>query len=859
MEAPLSEFDGMTLESFFENVFDDDDESDSDAELEEEPELIVSPHRFAVSAEAYGQWNKRGTVAYEKACAKNSEQEDLIRLGLMGSPYFHSMSEETCIALVAAMPIQTVEGGTRLTQQGDLGDTAYILVSGSADCFNEDEEMELDSLGSSAANGVFERTIPKGRVFGEMAMLWSIRRTRTIVASGRCEVGVLSRELYQTVVVGRAINQRNIREDVLRSVKLAETLDEEAFSKICDVLTAKVYAPRDVIIRQGDYGQEMFVVLSGECVATVETGSFYGQTDVQEHRRYKKGDLFGERALLQRTVRAATVVATTRLEVLVLSRRQFERMLGPLSRLQQTHYLADPRKRIADFFLPGDRSGPRGMREEDDDRPVFRATAAATRYRPVSRYVPEEAVTEWFAVFRPTSRDALQKMLSGAGVGKALNVKGKSSKKNWLSGFVPFVQISDDDHKAEIDKPSPSSRVKLFFTTQLARELAQLELEKFVPDSAGLAIDIREINLIDDYPDVYGLDLPEPVLYQAYIAEPELAFEPGWDTGRNSEPAFMDMNLHALRDTEPPQVVLYQIDKERPMNPHGLLVAYAENYVKPVVSDFDTFTIGSMGFSYEPLPPDQVDLALWSIDQTWEILRNEKNHPWTARWLNVVKKAEEEHYHPKAPGLGFGDPTSSKLIENLVSFTQSTGAVRHGAECFNFWFPQDLDDEYLIVWKGFPDKPWIYKTEPELRDFLSERIVEGFSFPVHPVWPLRDQGWWRIFEELSESEHAAANMKAWYPPSSGIMERMNTVHKQFPDCFQGKRQQTSGPLLTVPDGSPAGSSPRASDYKIESFSKDLQGCEQADFIVHVATLRSSVRKIRTRDRYAAESADTGAS
>ena len=26
------------------------------------------------------------------------------------------------------------------------------------------------------------------------------------------------------------------------------------------------------------------------------------------------------------------------------------------------------------------------------------------------------------------------------------------------------------------------------------------------------------------------------------------------------------------------------------------------------------------------------------------------------------------------------------------------GAVRHGAECFNFYFPQELDPEFLVVW-----------------------------------------------------------------------------------------------------------------------------------------------------------------
>ena len=42
------------------------------------------------------------------------------------------------------------------------------------------------------------------------------------------------------------------------------------------------------------------------------------------------------------------------------------------------------------------------------------------------------------------------------------------------------------------------------------------------------------------------------------------------------------------------------------MNPLGLLMAYAEETVTPVVSDFDTFLVGSRGVQYAATPPEQV-------------------------------------------------------------------------------------------------------------------------------------------------------------------------------------------------------------------------------------------------------------
>ena len=51
---------------------------------------------------------------------------------------------------------------------------------------------------------------------------------------------------------------------------------------------------------------------------------------------------------------------------------------------------------------------------------------------------------------------------------------------------------------------------------------------------------------------------------EVYIMGPDLTPVVGWETGRDSEPAFLDMNRHALRGsaagTTDPMVVLYQSD-----------------------------------------------------------------------------------------------------------------------------------------------------------------------------------------------------------------------------------------------------------------------------------------------------------
>ncbi len=49
-----------------------------------------------------------------------------------------------------------------------------------------------------------------------------------------------------------------------------------------------------------------------------------------------------------------------------------------------------------------------------------------------------------FSVWRPTSPDAIAKMMRGDGTGKGLEIKGKSAKKGALSGYIPFLQIHEE-------------------------------------------------------------------------------------------------------------------------------------------------------------------------------------------------------------------------------------------------------------------------------------------------------------------------------------------------------------------------------------------------------------------------------
>mmetsp|Transcript_69565 Transcript_69565/g.166851 ORF Transcript_69565/g.166851 Transcript_69565/m.166851 type:complete len:733 (+) Transcript_69565:159-2357(+) len=682
---------------------------------------------------------------------KHQEWEDQLFRALRECEVFRPprFSDKEITTFVKSAEVHMRYKGEVVVKQGFLGDACLVILEGKIDFYRG--ETVVKSAGA-------------GEVINATDVLFTTRSPWGLVAAEEVTFAKLRREDFMNISVRLEFYRREERQDRLRNCSLLEMMNDEAIAKLGDALDTRFYDADVDIIKQGAEGHEIYILMSGEAYAWGEKGN-----DKQVYREYKKGDLFGERAPLKNQPRAAYVTTKTRVEVLVLHKDKFERLIGPINELQSQNYITDPRVLIADFYDKGDHRGPNGVLKARN------LTLDQTR------------VSSWFAVYRPTSRDAIQKMLQGNAVGKGLNVKGKSAKCGVLSGFVPFCQISDNKHRAMIEKSPPGARLQLYFRTKQAREEATKQLQAVMEDPKLEITKPRQIITLNDYqeknPKVFGIDLPEAVLREAYIMRADLSPVLGWETGRRSEPAFMDMNLHAVRDESEPKVVLFQWDESNPMNPRGLLIAYAEEYVKPVVSDFDTFCIGSKGMEYAELPSKQADLVVWCLNHTRQLLENLDGDPWTSKWLGVLAKEKAKGHHVELPKYGFGDPVSYDLIGAVVQETSSCGAVRHGAECCNFYFPQELDDEFLVVWHGFKGKPWEYYTEKELREWLIERVHEGFAIPLNPVWPVRDKGWYEVFQALRGSADAQPALKMWYPPTKNIVEMIDEIHSKHPQGF----------------------------------------------------------------------------
>lgn len=189
--------------------------------------------------------------------------------------------------------------------------------------------------GSDGNLGNHVGTIQAGGSFGELALMYNAPRAATVVsAENSCTLWALDRVTFRRILMESTFARRRMYENFLEEVPLLSSLTGYERSKIADALETFKFPAGYTIIRQGDAGTAFFLLEDGECDAYLEKDGVQ-----QQVRHYRKGDFFGELALLNDAPRAASVVSTTEVKVATLGKSAFARLLGPVEGImRRTQY-----------------------------------------------------------------------------------------------------------------------------------------------------------------------------------------------------------------------------------------------------------------------------------------------------------------------------------------------------------------------------------------------------------------------------------------------------------------------------------------------------------------------------------------
>ena len=175
-----------------------------------------------------------------------------------------------------------------------------------------------EGMGNNVGN------IQAGGSFGELALMYNAPRAATVTsAEPHCTLWALDRVTFRRILMESTFARRRMYESFLEEVPLLSTLTPYERSKIADALETEKFPAGELIIKEGDPGHAFFLLEAGEADA-------YKGTPDNKVLHYKKGDFFGELALLNDAPRAASVVATTEVKVASLGKNAFQRLLGPV-------------------------------------------------------------------------------------------------------------------------------------------------------------------------------------------------------------------------------------------------------------------------------------------------------------------------------------------------------------------------------------------------------------------------------------------------------------------------------------------------------------------------------------------------
>ena len=155
-------------------------------------------------------------------------------------------------------------------------------------------------------------------------------RAATVIALTSGRLWALDRRVFRSVVM-KSSNTQARKEIImsLQKVELFQCLNFQQFQRLADLLNEATFQEGDYIIRQGDKGDNFYLILSGrcDCTKTLDTG---GELFLVQR---KENEYFGERALLNAEPRAANVKAASAVKVLFIGKTAFDEVLGSLADL----------------------------------------------------------------------------------------------------------------------------------------------------------------------------------------------------------------------------------------------------------------------------------------------------------------------------------------------------------------------------------------------------------------------------------------------------------------------------------------------------------------------------------------------
>lgn len=270
----------------------------------------------------------------------------LVKL-LAASPAFRELPEYWIDLLSRSAERVPFAAGQRIESAGQVADRLYVVASGTVEVFTGETEEEREVIVSALPGAVLGRgpvtnepelassraaTDVETWAWGRrrLAVLW--QAAPTLEDQLRCRLSILGRQRELLQLLGRSTLFGGIGPALLRRLLEATTLAK--------------FAAGECICKEGEPGDYFFLIVQGEVEVVRTTAEQPVPVVVNVLRR---GDCFGEVALLEHAARNATVITLRDSELLLIGRRDFDLLCRSSGSFRRgVRAVGDERIRIAE-------------------------------------------------------------------------------------------------------------------------------------------------------------------------------------------------------------------------------------------------------------------------------------------------------------------------------------------------------------------------------------------------------------------------------------------------------------------------------------------------------------------------------
>ena len=252
-------------------------------------------------------------------------------------PLLSQLSEDAFHRVLATLIVRRMAHGQFVIRQGEPGESFFFVATGQVRVFIADRIPRPDGVGTRETELA---RLSENALFGEMALISAQPRSASVQVVGKADLlevtreslAVVADELDQVAVALHGFTRERLLRNLMATHALFQPFSGAQRRDLLRRFTSHDVATGTDIIREGEQGRGLFVVLSGE--VDVSKRADAGITPLATLRA---GEIFGEMAILRGGPTTATVRAARPTVVLFLGREHVSRMVAKIPEIK--HYL----------------------------------------------------------------------------------------------------------------------------------------------------------------------------------------------------------------------------------------------------------------------------------------------------------------------------------------------------------------------------------------------------------------------------------------------------------------------------------------------------------------------------------------